>query len=586
MKEPAPNLNYFWANLLMEELYRCGVRSIGIAPGSRSGPLAEAAASHGKLDIFVYPDERILGFRMLGEAKASGRPAAVVTTSGTAVTNLFPAIAEAGHSGIPLIAITADRPPELRDCGANQATDQVKLFGSFVRFFADVPVPTEDISLAFLLSTVDAAVRAATGAARGPVHLNTMFREPLAPIKKAFPQRRLLRELGDWVKNGQSWVANEAAETLVECPAALVEKISKAKRGIILAGALPSDAARAVARLAEHLGWPLLPDIQSGLRLGTTSGAVISHADAVLAGERFASGADCDLLLQFGSRFVTRRLLTLAGNADIKQRIIVDDAPGRANPLHRHALRVSSPSDKVADALLAELPQRSATDWLLMWSAASEVVEKEWAGTFSRRKKLSEPAVASSLSTLMEEGDVWFLGNSLPVRLAATFASAEGAAIRVAANRGLSGIDGQIATAAGYAAGSGRPVTLMMGDLSALHDLGSFALLRNAKAPVLVVLLNNNGGGIFSVLPVADSARHFEKVFAAPHGIEFSKAAEMFGLAYSAPKSLEAFTRAWRKARRSGQSAVIEVFTRRVDTAREMRQRVVDVARKLDRLRK
>lgn len=586
MKTAVPNINYFWATLLMEELYRCGVRSIGIAPGSRSSPLAEAAASHGRLNIFVYPDERILGFRMLGEAKASGRPTVVVTTSGTAATNLFPAVAEASHSGIPLIAITADRPPELRDCGANQATDQVKLFGAFVRFFADLPVPTSEIAPAFVLSTADAAVRAAMGAAPGPVHLNAMFREPLAPTERAFPQRKLARALGDWPDSDQPWIAHESVGAAVECAEAVVEKIAKAKRGIILAGALTPGAARAVEALAAHLNWPLLPDIQSGLRLGVRADAVISHADALLASEHFASGADCDLLLQFGSRFVTRRFLALAGNERIRERMIVDDAPGRMDPAHRSGLRISSAPAAIAEALRFASAPRASTDWLAPWAQASALVEREWASKVAKSKEISEPAIASTLSSLLEEGDAWFLGNSLPIRLAATFASARGAPVHVAANRGLSGIDGQIATAVGYAAGRGRSVTLMLGDLSALHDLGSFALLRTAKTPVIVVVVNNDGGGIFSLLPIAESARHFENVFAAPHGVEFSKAAEMFGVAYAAPKSLAAFTRAWRAARQSGRSAVIEVRTRRADTASEVRKRIAEIAQKLDRLRK
>lgn len=585
MNLSAPNLNYFWASLMMEELYRSGVRSIGLAPGSRSSPLAEAAASHGKLNVSVYPDERMLGFRMLGEALASGRPTVAITTSGTAVANLFPAIAEAHHSEIPLIALTADRPPELRDCGANQATDQVKLFGSFVRFFSNLPVPSEKISPAFLLSTVDAALHAATGVLRGPVHLNVPFREPLAPIQKQFSQRRLIHELGDWPKNERPWIAYEASKTTVENSLALIDEIRKSQRGIILAGALESESSRAVAALATHLNWPLLPDIQSGLRVGANDETVIAQADVVLANKRFAHGAGCDLLLQFGSRFVTRRFLALAGDETIKKRVIVDDAPGRMDPLHRNCIRVSESPAAIVESLLKELPSRTKSEWLSQWTCASAAVEKNWSQRFSLTTKLSEPGVAAALSTLLNEGDGWFLGNSLSIRLAATFASSQGASLHVAANRGLSGIDGQIASAVGYAAGSGRPLTLLLGDLSALHDLNSLSLLRHSKVPLIVVVVNNDGGGIFSLLPIAESARHFEKVFGVPHGLEFSGAARMFGLPYAAPTTSTAFVKAWRKARRSGTSTLIEVRTRRADTARMVRRLVAEAAQKLDRSR-
>ncbi len=581
MKQAPPNINYYWASLLMEELYRCGVRHVGIAPGSRSSPLAEAAAAHGELQLVVHPDERGLAFHMLGCAAGSGRPAVIVTTSGTAVANLFPAIAEAHHAGIPLTAITADRPPELRDCGANQATDQVKLFGSFVRSFTDLPVPDAGVSPTFLLSTIDAAVDVAVRL-RGPVHLNAMFREPLAPVTASYPFHTLQRELGDWPKRQTPWVQYESACEAFEPSREVLALCERARRGCILVGAVSAADAEAIAALGAHLGWPVLPDIQSGLRFGEAGAAVIPHADIVLASKRFAGGGECDFVLQFGSGFVTRRFLDFAASPRALPSVVVDPATGRVDPQHRTAHRIRANEGLVAEALRNVLPGRGADAWLASWQKASARVESTLAKRFATRTTLSEPGIAWTISRALSGGDILFFGNSLPVRMLSTFASASGATLSGAANRGLSGIDGQVATAVGYALGAGRPVTLVLGDLSLLHDLNSLALLREARVPVTVVVINNDGGGIFSLLPIAESANHFEKVFGVPHGIQFRAAADLFGLGYSRPASPDALARALKAARKSGRSSLIELITRRSDTARETRQLVAAAARAVD----
>ncbi len=582
MKPAPPNINYYWATLLMEELYRCGVRAIGIAPGSRSSPLAEAAASHGKLELVVHPDERGLAFHMLGYARGSGRPAVVVTTSGTAVANLFPAIAEAHHTGVPLIALTADRPPELRDCGANQATDQVKLFGSFVRAFFDLPAPDAALDPAYLLGALDAAVHAAVYQ-RGPVHLNAMFREPLAPVAAPYPFRRLHGALRDWEKSGTPWVSYELPNEAFEPSARLLDECGRAERGCILVGAVSAREASAIAKLGEHLAWPVLVDVQSGLRCGAKARAVIAHADVLFASKRFADGGGCDFLLQFGSGFVTRRFLNVAGSSRISRRVIVDVASGRVDPQHRAAHRVQANPACVADALRAALPARETSEWLTKWQSASARVEAELARRMANPAKLTEPVVAWLLSQSLAEDGVLFLGNSLPIRMAAMFSSASGAPFSVVANRGLSGIDGQVATAVGYAQGSGKPVTLLLGDLSLLHDLNSLALLRRARAPVRVIIINNDGGGIFSLLPIAHSARHFERVFGVPHGVRFRAAAELFGLAYAAPTTTKALARSLKASARAKRGVLIEIETKRADTARAVPQWVVALACALDR---
>lgn len=576
----APNINYFVAGMLVEELVRLGVRRVGIAPGSRSSPLAETIAEHGGLDFTVHPDERGLGFFVLGAAKATGRPSAVITTSGTAAVNLFPAVAEAQHAGVPLLLLTADRPDELRACGANQATDQVKLFGGFVKEFFDVPPPDDRVEPGFYLSVIDQAVRAASEHPPGPVHLNVRFREPLAPAPEPYERRKLMRRLGKWLSSGRPWSEPLATKPrAVERPDGLGASLSRAKIGIVLVGRIAPDAAKPIAELADRLGWPLLPDLQSGLRFGASGEpAVIPHADLLLGAEPFLREAGRGALLQFGANFVTRRFLDLAAGRGFAERIVVDPAAGRVEPSHGPHRRVVGDPSQVARMLLESVAPSAARERLSRWRAASDRVERTLARRF-RGPRLSEPAVAWRLSRLIPPTDGWFIGNSLPVRLAATFGSGEGGCVRVAANRGLSGIDGLVATAAGYADGLGRPVTALVGDLSLLHDLNSLALLNAARAPVVVVVLNNDGGGIFSLLPIAGTSRHFEKVFAAPHGCTFRAAADLFGLWYAAPEDLASFEASWRAAANTGEPALIEVRTHREATAREIRRLVQSAGR-------
>ena len=581
-----PNLNHFVAGLLIEEFHRCGVRAIGLAPGSRSSPLAEAAASHRRMKLVVHPDERGLAFHMLGHAKAGGRPAVVITTSGTAAANLFPAVAEAHHAGVPLILCTADRPPELRGCGANQTTDQVKLFGAFVRDFIDLPPPQENIPPSLWLAAVDQAVAAALAQPHGPVHLNCMFRDPLAPVKLPYPYRRLQRALQDWPQSAWPWVrhARPAPETLAGWSTSdeLLRVLRRARSGIILAGALPAGDGEAVAALADALGWPLLPDIQSGLRAGAPHPAVIPHADLLLSSGRFASSAPVDVLLQFGSAFVTRRLLDFAATVPARTRIVVDPAPGRVDPAHRSAWRFTCAPGPLAESISSALGDRPRSSECERWQRASERVEQILDRKLGLASALSEPALAWTLSRLLPADHALFLGNSLPIRLAATFGSARAAAYAIGANRGLSGIDGELASAVGFAMGSGRTTTAVLGDLTALHDLNSLALVRASRIPVILVIVNNDGGGIFSLLPVAGTSQHFERVFGTPHGLDFPGAAGMFGIPYSAPATRAGFIRAWRAAVRAGRSAIIEIKTRRADTARVVRALQQAVSRTLD----
>ncbi len=584
MKTDTPNLNALWCSLLMEELVRQQVKYVAVAPGSRSTPLALAAAAHPDMHVVVHLDERALAFHALGWGKATGRPAAVITTSGTAVANLAPAVAEASLAGVPLLVLTADRPPELRDTSANQTMDQVKYFGSYVRWHYDLPCPSPDLPLRTLLSTVDQAVARARWGQPGPVHLNCMFREPLALTEESYPRARLLAPLKGWLKHGRpftNYMPATAQEP--EEPVAIPEALREARRGVILAGALTPDEAEAALKLASHLHWPVLPDVQSGLRLGEQPGEVVAYADLVLGSASWLAGHKPDAVVRVGGRFVSKRVAALGQDDDAVPIVLVTDSLERQDAGGRVDTHWFGEVSHLLDLLRKALPAGGASSgWLEAWQKADEGAGHALRAGMSRRQELHEPRVAWELARRLPPDHALFVGNSLPIRLIDAFAAAGCAWSPVGTNRGVSGIDGLLATATGYAAGRGKPVTLLLGDLSLLHDLGSLALLKKSPVPVVTVVINNDGGGIFSFLPVAGTTPKFESLFGLPHGRTFAGAADMFDIPYKRVQTLAAFIRAYREACRSRRSALIEVTTNRKATLAAWRSLQKAVAARLD----
>jgi 2-succinyl-5-enolpyruvyl-6-hydroxy-3-cyclohexene-1-carboxylate synthase len=565
MKIDAPNLNALWCALLMEELERQHVNYVGVAPGSRSSPLALAAAAHPRIKLVVHFDERALAFHVLGWARATGRPAAIITTSGTAVSNLAPAVAEASLDHVPLIVLTADRPPELRDTAANQTMDQVKLFGAQVRWQFDLPCPSADIPLRMLLTTVDQAVARARWGQAGPVHLNCMFREPLAPVAVAYPKARLLAPLRGWLKTGKPLTDYlSASGPAPSPPVAIPEALRGVRKGVLVAGALKPDEAEAAIRLARHLQWPLLPDLQSGLRLGRHASVVVPYADLILGSSTWLKNHQPEAVLLVGGRLISKRLSALAQSAEGLPVVRITDSLERQDPGHRVDVQWVGPVAHTLESLQAALPAATGdASWLEPWQHAGRQVGLDLLRRMKQSRRLHEPRLAWELTRLLPAEHALFAGNSLPVRLLDTFAAADHAWVTVGANRGVSGIDGLLSTATGFAAGRGKPVTLLMGDLSLLHDLNGLALLQRAAVPVIAVVINNDGGGIFSFLPVAEGVPNFEKVFGLPHGRTFAGAASMFDLPYTRVRTTNAFIRAYRAACQRNRSALIEVTTDR-----------------------
>lgn len=515
------------AALVIEELWRLGVRHVVAAPGSRSTPLVAATARHPHLEAFVLHDERGAGFFALGLGKATGRPVVVLTTSGTAVANLLPAVVEADQSRVPLVVLSADRPFEAHGTDANQTVDQQRLFGARARAFLCLPPPEQAGPPAALLRALDEAVARASGPLPGPVHVNAMFRKPLEP--GAPPALEALPGLAAWAEGAAPFARPLATRARPE-PAAILEVeglLRRAARGLIVAGSMASGEEAAGARaLAEALGWPLVTDPLSGLRASLAgSPLAITHA-SLLAKAGLLEGAP-DVVLWTGGTLVSPDVAAYAASArtlvrvDPRARLRLEAAP--------EELVVAAEPGDLAELLAARapFPKSALLSPLREAEAAARALLDEELGSVD--DALDEPAVALEVAARAPRDGALFVGNSMPVRDVDLFAPAGRGAERVFANRGASGIDGLLSTAAGVAA-SGVPSVALLGDLSFLHDAGSLSGLSRLPLDLRVVVVDNRGGGIFDFLPIAAHKELFERWFTTPHDVDLVALASAYGV--------------------------------------------------------
>lgn len=536
--------NDHWASLIIDHLVKQGIDYFCISPGSRSTPLTLALAHHLHAHASIHFDERGTAFQALGYAKATGKPAAIITTSGTAVGNLFPAIMEASLSFTPLVVLTADRPPELRDNGANQTLDQVKLFGNYVRFAVDLPCPSSSLSEDYLASTIAQLAFMTRYAPKGPVHLNCMFREPLTTGA----------ETARCSSSAPRYDGSEASPSDMTI-ARWAEELSSYEKGVILLGSMPHDAChRSIEELSQKLGWPIFPDIFSGYRTGKLA---IAHYDLIL---KSSPDLPVDAVLLLGDRFVSKTLSEWLKQASLKRCFQVIDSPLRSDPAHLVTDRLQCNPETFSHRLLPYL-EKSSSSWQHFWSEQDEKVEELIKEEFSSYETITEPSLFYLLQEVIGKKTALFLGNSMPVRDANLFLLKEEMG-PIFGNRGVSGIDGNIATSVGLAGGLKMPLISVIGDLAALHDLNSLALMKKALYPVILIVVNNRGGGIFSFFPaLAKKEDILEEFFATSHDLSFEKAAELFNLPYQkilSPHKLKDF---FQKEIKS--SCIIEIETDR-----------------------
>jgi 2-succinyl-5-enolpyruvyl-6-hydroxy-3-cyclohexene-1-carboxylate synthase len=574
-----PNLNAVWGNLAVEELCRCGVDTFFVCPGSRSAPLAVAVARSRRARLTVVHDERGAGFMAVGYARATRRAAAVVTSSGTAVANLLPAVVEAANDKLPLLLLTADRPPELRDTGANQGIDQVKIFASHARWFKDVPCPSREIPVRHLLSDVAHAVFMSGAECGGPVHLNFMFRENLAPDEQPWDRSCLHGLPRRWTHGTEPYTAyaqhvSGAGLVAPHFARELGRILSTCHRVLVLVGGGVGggqglDDRLAIVQLAEERGWPVMADIASGMRLERQSDVLIPYGDLVFASKAVLAEAKVDAVVQFGERFTSKRLIgalaSAAGGGEVRAHVVVTPSLSRIDPSCTASHRLVCTPAGFASQVLRRNPAagfgRSAGSGgasggvgksqhgvsllrlLCSASAAADSVASDRMERF-QGDTLPEPWVARVISRALTAGAALFIGNSMPIRDFDSYAACRPQRsdwqqqVLVGANRGASGIDGVLSSGIGYAIGSGRSTVVVLGDMSFLHDLNALHALRSRSdggarcPPVTVVVVNNSGGGIFSMLPIARHPAVFSPVFDTPHGVSFAGVADAFGLSY------------------------------------------------------
>lgn len=523
-----------FAAVVVEELVRHGVDTFVIAPGSRSTPLVAAVDAHPRARAVVLTDERVAAFFALGRGRADARgaPTALITTSGTAAAHAYPAVLEAEADGVPLLVLSADRPPELRDSGANQTLDQVRLFGHHVRWQADLPAPSADTPLAALAGLVGHAARRTRDPA-GPVHLNLMFRKPLEPAPFAPPcdqdalWRHPERPRTRWSRPTRGLADADAAE--------LTALVGRAERGLIVVGGLACPEEREAARrLVTGLGWPTFADVASGLRLGGPP-EVLGAFDALLGADPASAALAADVVLQIGGRVVSDRLMRWLAETRPAEHVRILSDPRRDDPAGTVTWRLEADVATVADALgedAAEGRPRARLARLRAWSEAAEAAVDRVL-TSRAGASASEPALARALTRALPEGSALFVGNSLAVRHVDRWGARARGALDVAANRGVSGIDGLVATAAGTCDALGRPTVALVGDQSFAHDLGGLAAAVATGAPLTVVVVDNGGGQIFATLPIAAHEDLLARCFIAPAGVDVAAACAAFGVAWS-----------------------------------------------------
>ena len=543
----APNRNTLWARALVDELVAAGVDAVVASPGSRSTPLTMAAARNDDLRVFSQLDERSAAYFALGRARRTGTVTPLICTSGTAAANYHPAVMEASEARVPLLALTADRPPELRDSGANQTADQEKLYGDAVRFYKDLPEPApNDRALRSLRTTVARAVGTAEGADPGPVHLNVPFKKPLEPTRVADDVPADLDPSAERGRDGAYVDVTPGSPSPGDDELRrLANALSTTERGLIVAG--PADPpgldAEAITALSHATGFPILADPLSGVRFGGHTrvapviGAYDAYLSAAVAGESHG-WTDPELVVRLGASPTSKRLRKYLAGTDADQYQVDPAGRWREAEFAATDLVVAEPSRLCARLSRLVAGGDGDGDWRAQWEAADR--------TAAAIHERDADAEATDDPFPFHEGDALrvvadalpdpatlFVSNSMPVRDLDRFVSPTTTSVTALGNRGVSGIDGIVSSALGAGSATTDDLTLVVGDLALYHDSNGLLALDRCDVDATVVLINNDGGGIFHKLPIESFEPEFTEAFKTPHGVEFEPLADLHGLAYA-----------------------------------------------------
>ena len=569
-KQDPANPTYVYVGAFVDELQRAGVRNVVICPGSRSTPLAMAFAAQPGMRIWMQVDERSAAYFGLGMAKRLRQPVALLCTSGTAAANFMPAVVEAKLTHVPLLVLTADRPHELRDNGAPQSIDQNRLYGTYVKWFVEVALPeATNVALRYIRTIAVRAAASVQANPAGPVHLNFPFREPLTP--EPIPGQSLppvaQRDLVAWQGRPDNAPFVEVREAPLDVPAAttmgyLMNMVRRARRGLIIVGPNEDLAlVEPIVRLARRLGYPILADPLSQLRCGDHDQVmVLSSYDAFLRIDSFIESVQPELILRFGAMPTSKPLLLYLKRYASCPLVIIDGHGGWEEPTQLASELFHANPAALCQALLdqsEEIQPSVSQAWLTTWQDADKLTQQTLQHAVQDFNELFEGRVFTELAGLLPDGTTLYTGNSMPVRDLDTFFWCSEHRIRIMGNRGASGIDGVVSSALGASAGAGpnEPTVLVLGDLSFFHDLNGLLAARLYQLDLVIVLINNDGGGIFSFLPQAAYPEHFEQLYGTPTGLDFRLAVQMYGGQF---QRVPPFTTAETKSSRASGVAVVD----------------------------
>jgi 2-succinyl-5-enolpyruvyl-6-hydroxy-3-cyclohexene-1-carboxylate synthase len=553
-----PTDTYLGLRAFVDELVRCGVQHACTSPGSRSTPLVLSLARDKRLRASSHVDERSAAFFALGIAKTTGTPAALACTSGTAAANYAPAVIEAHEARVPLLVLTADRPPELRDLGAGQTIDQVKLYGSAAKWFFEVDdAPATRERLRWLRQLACRAFWTATSGRPGPVHLNFSLREPLV-LDRPLPGDDDSGRAG-----GRPWVTRPRTPgppppTLVE---SLRDEIQSRPRAVIVAGRNERDLQLpgSLAGFADWAAMPLLADPLSGARRGPSA---IAHYDALLRDPEWAAAHEPDLVIRVGDLPTSKPLRAWLHGLDEALQISFDPENAWQDPAGAVATIIPGDPRITLDAIGARFKLRPDRAWLDGWHRA----DRQASAAIARALEpagLSEPRVAAEIGSALPPDATIVVASSMPVRDVETFFPAREHPPRVLANRGANGIDGTVSTAFGCAAAADGPVLLLIGDVALIHDIGGLLAAGRLGLKLTIVLLHNDGGGIFDFLPVSGEGDEYVRHVATPHGLDFAHAAALFGVDYEVADTVDRFRAALGRALEADGTNIVAVPTDR-----------------------
>lgn len=567
-----------YVSSFIDELVLSGISDAVVSPGSRSTPLAIAIADHPGINVYMNIDERSAAFFALGLAKARKKAVALLCTSGSATANYHPAIVEAFYSRVPLIVLTADRPVELHDVGAPQTIDQHGMYGAHVRKFFEVTIPEQDanrIAHTRLIAARAAAI--ATDTPEGPVHVNFPLRSPLVPDPDTMQRFRHAAKPLVSVTKGRRSLTDEDRD-------ALAEKFGRTAKGVIVCGplrAMDQRDRKALVAFAERLGYPVIADPLSQLRRGSHSMKnIVDCYDTFLKSTETASALQPELIVRFGAMPVSK---SLAGwlRAQKTEQMVVDDGSGWRDPAQTAQKMIYCDESLFCREISGRIGQvktaGSASGWLSLWRRINEETKRVLTKV-KDQIELSEEKAFLLLAERMPDRSRLFAGNSMPVRELDTFFFTGSRQVAVDANRGANGIDGVVSTAVGESLACEKTV-LAIGDLSFFHDMNGLLAARQHGADLTIVLINNDGGGIFSFLPQAREKHRFETLFGTPHGLDFSHAAKLYGAAYTRIANWDDYRSALTRAFARPGLKIIEVPTKRgenVDSHRALQAQVSD----------